>query len=401
MNFKVSLDFNRWRSALIGGIALLVMTGLYLLQIAWPGKLTSAEAATAAANSRLSAVIQDPLNWPYKLLDFAWLQTPLRHTVSARLAAVCLVLLTAVVFYFLAKRWHGRVTAAYTVLIFATSTWLLQSGRSGVGQIMLVLVPLVLLLVASWLNTTDNHNRALVLFALASSLALLTPGAVWLLVVAIVLLGKVVTDHIKGASAATKIVAGGIVAATAGILAYACIQDPGLIRTWLGLPAVFDTPLTMLKQWLGSIAYLTVRGPDMSGGWLAHTPVLDVATTGLLVFGVFLYRKHLQSLRTRLLLAFFLVGSILVALNGSVALGYVIGIAYLVAATGLAYFQHKWFKIFPLNPIARGLATALIVLLVTAVVTFHTQRYFVAWQRSPATQYIFRAPSTKHSDLIQ
>jgi hypothetical protein len=310
-------------------------------------------------------------------------------------------LATAAVFYFIAKRWHGRLTAVYAVLIFAASSWLLQSGRVGSGEIMLVLMPLVLLLVASWLNTTEQHGRALVLFALVAALALFTPGMLWLLAAAVVLLGKTIRKHIQAADLNSKLIAGGLLVASLGGLIYTFLQDHGLVRAWLGLPATFDTPLVMLKQWVGSITYLTVRGPEMSGTWLAHTPVLDVATTGLLLFGVFLYRKHLQSLRTQLLIAFFAIGSILIALNGGIAIGYVIGIAYLVAATGLAYFQHKWFKTFPLNPLARGLATGLIVLLAVSIVVFHTQRYFVAWQRSPATQVIFQESSTRRSDLVQ
>lgn len=395
------LDIKRWRPIILGAAALLVMSGLYVLQIAWPGRLTPAEVATAAANSSLSSILHNPLNLLYKIVDFAWLQTPLTQTVSARLASVSLALITAVVFYFLAKRWHGRTSATYAVIVFATSTWLLHSGREGGGQIMLLLVPLSLLLLASWLNTTKQHSKALLLFALVSSLALFTPGALWLVIAVGVLLGSILGDHVKHASIGSKLSAASIFLVTAIGLIYTFVQNAALIRSWLGVPASFDPLLTMLKQWIGSLTYLVARGPDMSGAWLAHTPVLDVATTVLLLFGIFLYRKHLGSLRTQLLIVFFLIGSILVALNGSIALGYLVGIAYLVVATGLAYFQHRWFKTFPLNPLARGLAFTLVILLVASIVTFHTQRYFVAWQRSPATQKIFQESSVLRSDLIQ
>jgi hypothetical protein len=185
------------------------------------------------------------------------------------------------------------------------------------------------------------------------------------------------------------------------VLAFSLIRNTELIRPWLGIPTDLASPLTMLKQWAGSLTYVVARGPDLAGSWLAHTPVLDVASTALLLFGVFLYRKHFKNLRTQLLFVFFIIGSVLVALNGAVALGFIIATAYLVVATGLAYFQHQWFKTFPLNPIARGLAGTLMVLLIACIVIFHTQRYFVAWQRSPATQATFQESSKSRSDLIQ
>jgi|GEM_PF-1429268 len=398
---KTSPEPKRGRSVIFGAAALLAMASLYILQIAWPGRLTPTELATVRLNSHFSTILQNPLNVVYKLLDFAWLQLPLRETVAARLASICFALIAAAAFYLLAKRWHGHVSAAYATVLFAASTWLLHVGRLGDGQIMLVLTPLALVFLASWLNTTEHHNRAILLFGLIAGLSLFTPGGVWFVAAVTALLSKVLLQHFKQAKKINGMLGLALFGLSLAFLSYTFVKNTGLVRPWLGLPAEFASPLTMLKQWAGSLTYLVGRGPDMDGSWLAHTPVLDVATTALLAFGVFLYRKHLQNLRTRLLLAFFVIGGLLTALNGAVALGFVIGMAYLVAATGLAYFQHRWFKTFPLNPLARGLAATLMVVLVACIVTFHTQRYFVAWQRSPATQEIFKQSSTARSDLIQ
>ncbi len=398
---KSTPDSTHGRSVIFGIVALLAMTGMYLLQLAWPGKLSPSELAAADTNSHISNILHNPLNGLYKLLDFIWLKLPMHHTVTARLASICLALVAAVVFYLLAKRWHGRVSAAYAVVLFATSTWLLHVGRLGDGQIMLVLTPLALLYLASWLNTTEHHNRAILLFTGVAGVSLFTPGGIWFVAAVTILLAKVLSSHFKQAKAGATTASIAILAICLTAIAYPLVQHTGLIRPWLGAPNDFASPLTMLKQWAGSLSYLVARGPDLSGNWLAHTPVLDVASTALLAFGIFLYRKHLKNLRTQLLLVFFVIASILVALNGAVALGFIIGTAYLVVTTGLAYFQHQWFKTFPLNPIARGLAGALMVLLIATIVIFHTQRYFVAWQRSPATQAIFQESSASRSDLIQ
>jgi hypothetical protein len=258
---------------------------------------------------------------------------------------------------------------------------------------------LVLLLLASWLNTTGRHNYAVLSFAAVSGVALYTPGGVWFVLLVVVLLAGVLGEHFKQAHAAITSAAAALFLLLAGALGFALWRDTSLLRPWLGIPATFASPLVMLKQWLGSVSYLAVRGPTLGGNWLAHTPVLDIATTALVIFGAYLYRKHLRHVRTRLLLAFFILGSLLVALNGAIVLGFVVSAVYLVSATGVAYFQHHWFKVFPHNPVARTVAIGLMVALTLAIVSYHTQRYFVAWQRSPATQAIFQGAA--RPDLLQ
>lgn len=400
-NPPLSLKPKRWRIVAVAGIAVAAIAGLYVLQLGWPGKLTPTETAIANTNRQPANIAHNPLNAPYKLLDYAWLHLPLHQTAAARMAAVCLALAAIAVFYMLASRWHSRSSAIYATILFAASTWLLHVGRLGDSEIMFVLTPLALLLLASWLNTTEHHNWAVLLCGLVGSLALLTPGGVWFVIALIVLLVGAVASHYRRARAGAILGSVATLVLFVAWLAFSFWQHSALIRPWLGVPGTFAGPLTMLRHWLGSLVYLALRGPDLSGAWLAHTPVLDAATSVLLLFGIVLYRKHLRNVRTQLLLTFFAIGSLLVALNGAVALGFLVGVVYLIVATGLAFFQHQWFKVFPRNPVARGLAAALMVILLVSIVVFHTQRYFIAWQRSPATPQIFTTSSVARSDLIQ
>ena len=395
-----SLDLRRWQTAILSGVALLAMAGLYIVRLGWPGKLSSSEQAIASGNASLSNIVHNPLNGLYKLVDYVWLRLPGHHIVFARMASVCFTLGTATLFYLIAKRWHGRLSAAYGVLIFAVSTWLLHAGRLGDGQIMFVLTPLALLFLASWLNTTACHDRAIWLYGVVTALALFTPGAVWFALALPALLGKVLVGHLKQARTLSVIIGSLFLGLSLAILVFTFWRNASLIMPWLGVPHNLAAPLTLLAQWAGSLGYLFVRGPSLHGQWLAHTPVLDIATTALILLGAFLYVRHFNNLRTRLLLVFFLLGSLLVALNGAIALGFILGTMYLVAATGLAYFQHLWFQKFPKNPIARNLAASLMVVLALAIGFYHTQRYFIAWRHSPVTQATF-TDSTPRSDLIQ
>lgn len=391
-----------WSAPLQGLAALAALAGLYLVQLGWPGKLTAGESAAAIANDSLSTLLHNPLNGLYKLVDFLWLQLPVHQTASARLASVTFALLGIVLFYVLAKRWHGALTALFAAILFAASSWMLHVGRLGDGQIMFVVWPIALLLLASWINTTKWHSAAILAFGITAGLACFTPGMLWLVIAMTVCLFGVLSAHLKKAKIVSIIGSFGAMVLCLLILGYAIWNDHSLLKPWLGIPNDLPNMIAIAKQLGGSISYLVLRGPGTTSSWLAHTPVLDVAATAMLLLGAYLYRQHLVNVRTRLLLAFFVIGCLLVALNGSVALGINIGIVYLVATTGLAFFTHKWFKVFPRNPFPRIIAIVLLSVLGLSVLTYHIERYFIAWQRSPATQEVFRqSANTSRPDLLQ
>jgi uncharacterized protein (DUF58 family) len=137
--------------------------------------------------------------------------------------------------------------------------------------------------------------------------------------------------------------------------------------------------------------------------WLAHTPLLDVASSAMFILGAIFYIRHFGNARVRLLLTFGLVSAVIIALQGAAALAYIVPLVYLVAATGIAYILHSWQRVFPRNPFAYWLSVGLLATLTVSVVSYHTQRYFVAWRNSPDTRLEYAAPegNLKASNLIQ
>jgi len=168
------------------------------------------------------------------------------------------------------------------------------------------------------------------------------------------------------------------------------LTRPGQLRLWLGLPAHFVGPLTLLKQFVAVPVHLFIRGPQYPDQWLGRAPVLDIFTLMACLIGAYFYLSRLDSLRSRLLVSFFGLGIVLIGLGGPVGLSLLVPILYLAAATGIAYLLHDWLKVFPLNPIARGLGIGLITVAVGLACIYNLRAYFVAWPHNNVTKATFR-----------
>jgi hypothetical protein len=244
-------------------------------------------------------------------------------------------------------------------LLFISSGWLIHTGRYGAGYGVTALTVLALLALFVWMSSTEHTGRAALIFALVSTIALFTPGGLWLLLAGSLVCRKAISKQLKATPLKSIIGSSLILGLGLALIATTLVQDPGLIRQWIGLPDDTPTLLTLAKQALTGVTAYTVRGPFLPEVWLAHTPLLDAASSILLITGIIFYSRHTRNVRTLLLLAFFAIGIVLVMFNSSAALGYLAPIAYLIIAGGLAYFTHQWQKVFPKNPIAKGIGLAL------------------------------------------
>jgi hypothetical protein len=375
---------------LITILVVLGVLGLYLYRLNGLIPAGSGELHTIQTAASLGGLISNPLLLPFKFLAFIMLQLPIDNLLAVRLAAVSITCLNGILFFILAERWCGLLNGSLATLLFVTSGGILQPGRYGAGLGSLVLVTLLFLNLVVWTNQTERHDQVLAGYALSCVIALFIPGGIWLILVASWLSRKALVGHLRGASARATVIASLIGAVGVVLLGTFLLRNSELLRQWLGLPSNWPDTVIIFKQALSSVTAFVLRGPYMPEIWLAHTPILDVASTVLLAIGLLFYSHHLRNPRTQLLLLFFLLGAALVALNGPVALGYILPIVYLIIAGGLSYFLHQWKRVFPTNPIARATALSLIGILTLCIVTFHAERYFIAWRNSPATEQTYR-----------
>ncbi len=383
-----------WPKLLAGSAMVAFVGGLLLVQLGSLVGPSATELHTIATDRSLSSLNDNLLLAPYKLLVYLLLQLPGSDLLHVRLASVILTCLSIWLLFTLARRWYGTTNSIWVSIAFAASTWTLQIGRFGAAYSLIILTVLGLLNLASWIQTTREHNKALITYALACGLALFTPGGIWFVLAITVLLYKPLLIHRTKAKPQQLAIAAGIFVALFVGIGSSLAQNMSTLAQWVGLPDQFPPLTLLLKQLAGSVSYVVLRGPVLQEFWLAHTPVLDVACSVFLIFGVIFYTRHLRNSRTKLLLSFASISVVLIALNGAAALNYLVPIVYLVLGGGLAYVMHQWNRVFPNNPIARTMAVLLVSGLLLAVVGFHTIRYFVAWHYSPDTAQAYGRQST-------
>lgn len=397
---SVRLRPQTWYAA----VAVAAAATLYLFHLGRFIGQGPAELQAVAASGSLGSLAANPINLPHKLLEFIALQLPFgSEAFRGRLGSVLLALLAGACFFFLVQRWHGMRNAVLATALFVTSSWMLQTGRFGASLVLFSFLVLGLAALAAWIANAEARGSTVIWIALAGAAALTVSAGIWFLLAVILIIRPQLLDHITAASRTQLAVAGGILLAGLAVVATAVARDPQLVRQWLGLPAELPMLAMMAKYAAASLLFVVGRGPFMPEVWLAHTPLLDAAMTAVFVLGVLFYAKRHANARVRLLMSFAAISAVLITLNGAPALAYLVPIVYLVAATGLAYLLHQWLQVFPRNPIARGLAFTLVAVLVTTTVSYHTQRYFIAWRNSPDTAEAYRSDDSdlQAANLIQ
>ncbi len=237
-----------------------------------------------------------------------------------------------------------------------------------------------------------------VLTWLAGMLLLLCmPGMVWLIIINLVLQRNELAEAWE--TLETWWLKSGAIVAVIGIvggLAALFYRRPDLLLPWAGLPAQLDDWLNVLKRFIDAFAYFIVRGPHEPGLWLGRLPILDAFVSAMLIAGLIFYGRHLSAARTRLLLLFTAVSAILTALSTSVRISSLVPLVYIIATAGLAYLLHIWLRVFPRNPLARGLGIGVVILLVSASCLYNLRAYYVAWPHNSETRQVFDEKLVPH-----
>jgi MFS family permease len=376
-------------------LGLIVAAGLYLIRLgSLPSHMSANELAAYQSNHSLHAIVNNPLNAPYNVIDYILLHIP-GHTMGvARLTSVLFALLAICLFFTIMMRWHGKRTAWMATALFATSGWLLHVGRLGTADILWLIIPLTLILLNSWLAKTERHGTALITVAALFGLMLFVPAAIWFVIAFALIASKDLLKHHGAALVWQRLIASAILILLLVALVFLLHRAPGsnaVVREWAGIPKVLPSYMSMGKVWVSSMAlYPFFRGPAIPELWLGHTPILDVFTSTMCLLGAYFYLTHFKNLRTRLLATLVVIGSVLTALNGAAAMSFIVPVLYLIAATGITYLLHKWLTVFPRNPVARFAGVTFIVIAIATAVTYHMISYFVAWQHNPDTVATFQ-----------
>lgn len=397
IKFEVMEQFRRtlkllWhRYAGAGAAGLLVAAALLYRLDSLAPHLTMSEQKSLAANSDLKAIfLTNPLGLPLKLLQWLTTLAPANHAVFFdRLPSVLLALIAFYIFLYIARRWYGLRSTLFGAVLFATSAWFLHVARFAGTDILCITAVLSLLAVHVGLH--DHQERPLMLYAwlIVNLILLFIPGFVWLGVISALLQWRTICAAWRHLDTLWNRLGWHLITATGlGGIVYTFVKHPVLIRTWAGLPEHFVTWQATLRHIGESFSSLAYRAPFNPQLWVGRLPLLDVLALGLMVLGTIFYIRHWQAQRTQLLFVYFAAGGVLAGLNGGVPLSIFMPVAYLVVTAGTAYGLHFWLRMFPRNPVGRGIGVALVGCLVLLAAFYNLKLYYEVWPHSPDTQKI-------------
>lgn len=376
----------------IGVSGILAVVGLLFFRI---GSLTSGlslkELETLNTPIGIEALLNDPLYLP---LDFV--RSVLFFFVSdfggliGRIPNALFGLLAIVSFAYVIWRWHGRRTAFFGTVLFATSAWVLHVSRFASYDVLFLCAVPVLLATGILLQKYDKKILVFYL-ALVTWLTLLyIPGMVWLVALTLYWQKEEVIDGFKRYKLWwQRCVSTALVLLALPLLTLHLLKSSQFMF-WIGMPDQWNAPLTVAKQFGAVGAHIFVRGPNMPDIWLVRAPILDIFTLVMAILGIYFYARHIKAYRTKMLFSYAVVAWLLVGLNGAVSLSLLVPLMYVFAAAGIAYLLREWLQVFPLNPFARGAGIALISVAVLLSCLYNVRAYFVAWPHNQATKTLFR-----------
>jgi hypothetical protein len=377
---------------LAGCILVAIILGFLLLNRlgSLTGGLSVSEFQAANMAVGWHGIYHQPLYLLLKILrSIVFVLAPMHGKTLTRLPNVILGAGTIVIFSWLVYLWHGKRTTIFAGILFASSAWVLHASRLASYDVS-YLITLPALLLANRTLYTYRKSRLVWYKSLAILvLTLYVPGMIWILILAVYFLKDQLIEGWKEFNTVLQRIASIAILLVPSIFLVLDLTRTGQLKLWLGLPKHMASVPTLLKHFLAVPVHLFIRGPQYPDIWLAKAPALDIFSLIMCLTGIYFYGTHLKAARSRMLGGMFIIGWVLIALGGPVSLSLLVPLMYVFAAMGITYFLHEWLKVFPVNPIARGMGIGLISVLVCFAAIYNLRAYFVAWPHNEATKAVF------------
>jgi phage shock protein PspC (stress-responsive transcriptional regulator) len=352
-----------------------------------PGANT-AEVAGRTSSLKIHTILDDPVNAPYKTARY--LARKVHNTMtSERLISGVMAGLAIILFYLVVRHFCSRYAAALATIMFATSTSLLTIGRMAMPNILLLM--LLGLLACGYLLRFGSHpTRAWLATSVILGLSLYVPGMIYFIIGGTAWQFRAVRRTHKRPE---PLLVGACVAVFVLLVAplvYGFINSPQIWREYLGLPTHVPTIIGFLKSFLAVPFGIFVWAPRNAAFRLGRQPLLDIFGSIMFILGCYALVKRYRLDRLVLLFGIFLAAALYTAVSGNYENSFVLlPFIYFCIAIGIGMLLEQWRKVFPLNPLARGLALVIVALAVLVSVNFQARRYFIAWPHNPQTRAMF------------
>ncbi len=381
-----------YRYRFVFGYAVLTLSSLfvlfYRLGTLLPG-ISNLEAETAASSMQIREILARPINFSYHMLEYVSIKVLGPTAMAIRLPSVIFAIASLVLFFFIIKSRFSKRAAIVSTLVLATSSWQLHYARMGYEGFLTIFLILALIFLATQLNQKYKPVW-LLLLVITAALSLYTPYFIYILLAGVLISLALIRPNLKKLRIQDSVVTSLLFVLLVLPLMYTIFRDTSIIRELLAIPDVFPSAVEYFKNLYEIVAYVIFKSEPMAILHLGNLPMLEIFSVSMVALGLYHYDHELSRNLSRLILGGLLVVIILLGFNANqLQYSLLIPFIYFLLAGGLVVLFTQWNEIFPKNPIARLIAIVPITVLLIIVASYHVQRYFIAWPRTPATVNVY------------
>jgi hypothetical protein len=372
----------------------LVVAVLFCLLYLWrlgsivPG-LSPHENAARIASSTFSKTIENPVNAPHKIPQFILQILGFHGAFWMRFVSVAFGLIFITSCYLLLRAQFGKFISTGATLLFATTPWVILIARNASADVMF-LSPLLLLFVFVALRRTENYYTLWwFLFIAALVTCIYTPGLIWFLAISLLVGFKKIIKTVTSIENFVAVLGITMVLILIAPLIFALTQNSAVLKEWLALPKHFSSAASNFDYAAHAASSLTYQMNSFQDYSIGKFAVLSITQTALAVLGILAMVKSMHRILI-LCLSLLIIGITLSALNQKLMyVSICLPAIALLDAAGLRYLAGKWFRVFPLNPLARAFALILITLLLLGQLAFGVRYALLAWPHNVETRKIY------------
>ena len=346
------------------------------------------ERDTRVSSQSISNILDNPIDAPYRLAQFAGQQIH-ESIIVERLISGVIAGISVILFFYIVRRFCNFHATIFATILYGTSSSLLVSGRLASAQISLLLL-FILSVCGYRLITNSNRYRYMILAVIVLALALYSPGLLYFIVAGAIWQFKNLKNSVRKLSALQIVLSSILFIALVTPLLLGLFESQGLWREYLGIPNTTPSVIDFIKNVAAVPAGVIAFAPYNPLFRLGKQPVLDAFTAVVLIVGIYDVFKRFRLDRFKLLAGVFIIATLYTAVAGNYENSFILlPFIYLTVAIGLSYLLTEWNKTFPNNPLAKWLAVIVMTLAVIVSSNYQTRRYFIAWPNNIQTREIF------------
>lgn len=361
----------------------------YRLANFMPG-ISHIEQSIIQSTPSFRSLSDNAINLPINLLRITINKTVSNPTIFFdRLPSVVLGGLSILFFGLALKYWYGHRASLLGTIFYLTSFWVISTSRLATNDVQTLFGISLLFLIMALIKKKYSSKILYIVSNFVLGLLMFIPGLIWFIVLGLVIYRKEFIYGIKLQKPISLIL---YIIFSIGLIPLAIFnvfKNPQLIYKFIGFNFTHFNLINKLKDLGLAFWHLIFIGPNNPVYWLGKIPALNILSFVGLILGFYFLIIHIKSSQSIFLLLGLILSMIILGLNKNNSLSLGVPFIYLIVAIGITYLMQLWLKLFPVNPLARGLGVSLIIIAILFSCWFETRAYFIAFRYDPTNRASF------------